>query len=172
MRWVALYTGHGDESALHLELEDGYASVDALARRAGSTRLLGLRDVGDLFAAGDDAVRELRTLAASATATAESARLRVAPPVRWPGKIICVGLNYLAHIEESGGTKPDRIVLFAKFASCVVGDHDDVVLPPITRELDYEGELGFEVRRSIPSRRWVRSSWTWPPRPRSKTCES
>jgi 2-keto-4-pentenoate hydratase/2-oxohepta-3-ene-1,7-dioic acid hydratase in catechol pathway len=58
-----------------------------------------------------------------------------------------VGLNYLAHIEESGGKKPDAIVLFAKFASSVVGDKENVVLPSITQKLDYEGELGVVIGR-------------------------
>lgn len=147
MRLAALYTGEGEESALHLELEDGYASVDELARRAGSAQLLGLRDVGDLFARGDAALRELDTLAASATATEPFEGVRVAAPVRRPGKIVCVGLNYLAHIEESGGKKPDAIVLFAKFASSVVGDKENVVLPSITQKLDYEGELGVVIGR-------------------------
>jgi 2-keto-4-pentenoate hydratase/2-oxohepta-3-ene-1,7-dioic acid hydratase in catechol pathway len=108
---------------------------------------MGLRDVGDLFTLGEGAVEELRSLADGATASPQSAGLRLASPVRRPSKIVCVGLNYLAHIEESGGTKPDRNVLFAKFPSCIVGSGEDVVMPSITRELDYEGELGVVIGR-------------------------
>jgi 2-keto-4-pentenoate hydratase/2-oxohepta-3-ene-1,7-dioic acid hydratase in catechol pathway len=58
-----------------------------------------------------------------------------------PGKIICVGLNYAAHVAESRGNRPERIVLFAKFPSCVIGPGEPIELPAVTGELDYEGEL-------------------------------
>jgi len=147
VKLAALYTGLGDESSLHLGVNAGYVSVDELARVAGSTRLLDLRDVGDLFALGDDAVEELRALSATATTPTVIAPPRLASPVRRPSKIICVGLNYMDHIEESGGKRPGRIVLFAKFPSCVVGSGEEIILPNITRELDYEGELGVVMGR-------------------------
>ncbi len=136
-----------DTSALHLALEDGYASVDDLARAAGSEHLQGLGDVADLFALGDAAVEELRTLAENARATISFDEARLAPPVRRPSKIVCVGLNYLAHIEESGGTRPERIVLFSKYPSSLVASGDPVQLPSITNELDYEGELAVVIGR-------------------------
>ena len=58
--------------------------------------------------------------------------VRYAPPVLRPGKIICVGLNYADHIAESRTAKPDRIVLFAKFPSCLVGHGDPIRYPAIT----------------------------------------
>lgn len=64
-----------------------------------------------------------------------------------PGKIICVGLNYADHIAESRTAKPDRIVLFAKFPSCLVGHADPIRYPAITTELDYEGELAVVIGR-------------------------
>ena len=64
-----------------------------------------------------------------------------------PGKIVCVGLNYADHIAESRTGKPGRIVLFAKFPSCLVGHADPIRYPAITTELDYEGELAVVIGR-------------------------
>jgi len=64
-----------------------------------------------------------------------------------PGKIVCVGLNYADHIAESRTPKPDRIVLFAKFPSCLIGHGDPIRYPAITTELDYEGELAVVIGR-------------------------
>ena len=141
--------GRRSASALHLATASGYVSVDRLAADRDAGALRGLADVGELLGRGPDAVAELRGLAAGmdpgAEADVPAAQARLAPPVRQPGKIICVGLNYLAHIAESRVTKPDRIVLFAKFASCLVAAGEPVVLPSITSELDYEGELAVVI---------------------------
>jgi acylpyruvate hydrolase len=106
-----------------------------------------LSDVAELFALGDSAVEELRALAENAQSTVSFDTARLAPPVRRPSKIVCVGLNYLAHIEESGGTRPERIVLFSKYPSSLVASGDDVELPSITNQLDYEGELAIVIGR-------------------------
>jgi acylpyruvate hydrolase len=101
--------------------------------------------VEELFRRGDQAVARLRELAVDAATDVATEAADFASPVLRPGKIVCVGLNYLDHIEESGGTKPERIVLFAKYPSCLVGSGHDVALPPITHELDYEGELAVVI---------------------------
>jgi 2-keto-4-pentenoate hydratase/2-oxohepta-3-ene-1,7-dioic acid hydratase in catechol pathway len=64
-----------------------------------------------------------------------------------PGKILCVGLNYADHIAESRAKPPERIVLFAKFSSCLIAHGEPIVRPAITSELDYEGELAVIIGR-------------------------
>jgi 2-keto-4-pentenoate hydratase/2-oxohepta-3-ene-1,7-dioic acid hydratase in catechol pathway len=63
------------------------------------------------------------------------------PPIARPGKIICVGRNYAEHARETGSDIPTRPILFAKFATAIVGPHDDVVRPREVEDLDYEAEL-------------------------------
>jgi acylpyruvate hydrolase len=63
------------------------------------------------------------------------------PVVPRPGKVICAGLNYAAHIEETRRERSDYPVLFAKFATSLTGPYDDIPLPPESRAIDYEGEL-------------------------------
>lgn len=73
------------------------------------------------------------------------------PVVPRPGKVICVGLNYRAHIEETGREESDYPVLFTKFATSLTGAFDPIPLPPESDQVDYEGELavviGERVRR-------------------------
>src|SRR5689334_25439637 len=105
VRLAALYRGDETGPRLHIAVDGGFAPVDELA--AGRPDLAGLRDVGDLYARGEDAVAALRELAAAATATVAPENVRYAPPVLRPGKIVCVGLNYADHIAESRGVAPD-----------------------------------------------------------------
>jgi 2-keto-4-pentenoate hydratase/2-oxohepta-3-ene-1,7-dioic acid hydratase in catechol pathway len=74
--------------------------------------------------------------------------LRPTPAVARPGKIVCIGLNYRAHVLEQGGQIPDRPLMFSKFANAVVGDGEPVIRPAGTRALDLEAELGVVVGRT------------------------
>ena len=58
-----------------------------------------------------------------------------------PGKIICVGLNYRSHAEETGGEAPKEPVLFSKFGDSLTWDGEEITLPPWHRCYDYEAEL-------------------------------
>jgi 5-carboxymethyl-2-hydroxymuconate isomerase len=66
-------------------------------------------------------------------------------PIARPGKIICVGLNYRDHAEESGIDAPPTPVIFAKFPSSVIGPGEPIRIPPVVKECDYEAELGVVI---------------------------
>ncbi|SIS74472.1 2-keto-4-pentenoate hydratase/2-oxohepta-3-ene-1,7-dioic acid hydratase (catechol pathway) [Alicyclobacillus vulcanalis] len=68
-------------------------------------------------------------------------QLRLAPPVTRPEKILCVGLNYRKHAEESKMPIPSSPVYFAKFANSLAGHGDEIAIPEVAREVDYEVEL-------------------------------
>ena len=78
----------------------------------------------------------------------QKAGLKPAAAVAWPGKIVCVGLNYAEHVAEGGRAAPSRPLLFSKFANAVVADGDDVVRPEGTEALDLEVELGVVIGRT------------------------
>jgi acylpyruvate hydrolase len=75
--------------------------------------------------------------------------VKLRPVVPRPGKIICVGLNYRAHVEEGVFDVPDYPVLFPKFADALIGAGAPVLLPPESEAVDYEGELAFVIGRSV-----------------------
>ena len=71
----------------------------------------------------------------------ESSRVSFLPPLSAPGKIICVGLNYVDHSIESGFTPPDYPAIFTRFASSLVGAGAPIMRPRVSVQLDYEGEM-------------------------------
>ena len=67
--------------------------------------------------------------------------VKLMAPVPHPSKVICVGLNYADHAAESGQPPPPEPVIFSKFTSAVIGHEDEIVLPPLSQQVDYEAEL-------------------------------
>src|SRR5690606_16274496 len=112
-----------------------------------ATEVVGPADVGELLA-----TTGLRAATAADGAQHAVADLDYAPLVTAPSKIVCVGLNYNAHIAETHREPPTYPTLFAKFADSLIGAHDDIVRPSETESMDWEGELviviGSEVRRA------------------------
>jgi len=66
-------------------------------------------------------------------------------PFARPGKIVCVGLNYRDHAEESGMEPPKWPLLFAKWPSSLIGPGVPIVIPAQAKEVDYEAELGVVI---------------------------
>ena len=73
--------------------------------------------------------------------------VRLLPPVPKPSKIICVGLNYDDHLEESGLKKPVYPEIFARFATSLIAHGEPIRLPPESSTLDYEAELAVVIGR-------------------------
>jgi acylpyruvate hydrolase len=67
-------------------------------------------------------------------------------PLPRPGKIICIGHNYLGH---SGATPPAFPDVFAKFANVVIGPREAIVMPTVADQVDYEGELAVVIGKSV-----------------------
>ncbi len=70
------------------------------------------------------------------------------PPVPNPGKILCVGLNYLPHILETGRAKPEKPTIFTRYPDSVVGHGQPLVCPAASTKFDYEGELALIIGKS------------------------
>ena len=98
---------------------------------------------------------DLRSLlAADALKDLETETTLVAPDsVRWtspvpnPDKILCVGLNYAAHIKETGRDRPPHPSIFTRYPSSVLGHGAPLLRPHVSDEFDYEGELAVIIGR-------------------------
>jgi 2-keto-4-pentenoate hydratase/2-oxohepta-3-ene-1,7-dioic acid hydratase in catechol pathway len=66
-----------------------------------------------------------------------------------PGKIVCVGRNYLAHAQELGNTMPKEPLLFLKPPSSVISNGGTILLPPQSQQVEYEGEIGIVIGRAL-----------------------
>ncbi|EFC82923.1 fumarylacetoacetate hydrolase family protein [Parafrankia sp. EUN1f] len=107
--------------------------------------LLPFASVGTLIASGPD----WRQAAAVDGERIEREGADLAPLVPQPPKIVCMGLNYATHLKEMGRTPPTHPTLFAKYASSLIGAHDDIIVPPVTSEVDWEGELAFVIGSTV-----------------------
>jgi len=67
------------------------------------------------------------------------------PPVRRPGKIICLGLNYAAHAAEGGNAAPEYPSFFMRGASSLIGHEAPLIRPKVSGSLDFEAELAVII---------------------------
>jgi acylpyruvate hydrolase len=123
MRYASTYDRNGDPVVAEVQ-------GDQLVPLAGLTEL------GQATTAQVLAAAERRTADAFPAADAD-----LRPVVPNPAKVICVGLNYKAHIEETGNADSAYPVLFPKFAQSLTGAYAPLDLPSETDQIDYEGEL-------------------------------
>lgn len=66
-----------------------------------------------------------------------------------PGKIVCVGRNYVEHAKELGNEVPKAPLIFLKPPSAVIGDGDPIRLPSASRQVEFEGEIGVVVGQRL-----------------------
>jgi acylpyruvate hydrolase len=103
----------------------------------------------ELIAQGADLLRVGRSLAQSPAIDLNAVRLL--PPVPVPPKILCVGLNYDDHLQESGLKKPEYPEIFGRFASSLIAHQEPIRRPRESTALDYEAELAVVIGK--PGRR-------------------
>jgi 2-keto-4-pentenoate hydratase/2-oxohepta-3-ene-1,7-dioic acid hydratase in catechol pathway len=75
----------------------------------------------------------------------DAAQVKFLPPIPDPPKIVCLGLNYRDHAMETNAPIPKDPVLFSKYATALIGHGDAIVLPAVSKEVDYEAELVIVV---------------------------
>jgi 2-keto-4-pentenoate hydratase/2-oxohepta-3-ene-1,7-dioic acid hydratase in catechol pathway len=115
----------------------GDGVVDLAARFAG--KVSSLRE-----ALARIELRELERLGGSAPDFGVD-EIAFAPVLPDAAKILCVGINYLPHIREMGRERPERPVLFVRFADSIVGHGQPLLKPRESEQLDYEGELAVVI---------------------------
>ena len=66
-----------------------------------------------------------------------------------PSKIVALGLNYHSHAEELNARLPDAPLIFLKPPTAVIGPEDNIVYPPSSARVDYEGELAVVIKKPL-----------------------
>jgi acylpyruvate hydrolase len=115
---------------------------------AGEVVILPFADVGALLRSGET----WRQISAADGERFEHERAEFVALLSAPGKVACVGRNYLRHVRDAGGEVPEHPTLFAKFPEALTGPYDDIPLPSESVAVDWEAELvvvlGAKVRRA------------------------
>lgn len=105
-------------------------------------------DLAALLAAGKGALAKAARAARRAPKRAVVKAPRTfLPPIENPGKIICVGLNYIDHAAEAGLKPPDYPILFLRVPSSVVGHGQAIIRPKASKHFDYECEMVVVIGR-------------------------
>jgi 2-keto-4-pentenoate hydratase/2-oxohepta-3-ene-1,7-dioic acid hydratase in catechol pathway len=102
-------------------------------------------DYDEAFFATDGLHRLREAVDSGALPRLDTTGLHIAAPLRRPGKIVCIGLNYRQHAAESGMEIPSEPVVFMKAPNTIVGPNDDVVIPRNSRKTDWEVELAVVI---------------------------
>ena len=161
---------------LHVKGTEGYLDV---AETTGDSRLSSLAGLLSAGSAGLSAARELSSEAGEPIQPDD-----LAPAAHGAGRVLCLGLNYGDHARETGWMPPSWPELFVRGPQSMVGPFDSIVAPALSRQLDYEGELGivigaggryirsedalgsvlgFTVLNEVTARDWQRASQQWTP---------
>lgn len=93
-----------------------------------------------LLALGPQGLRRARDAAAAGTPL-DRATCQLLAPLPDPEKVICIGLNYADHAAETGFPVPEEPAVFSKFNTAIRAPGDPIVLPRVSRKVDYEAEL-------------------------------
>jgi 2-keto-4-pentenoate hydratase/2-oxohepta-3-ene-1,7-dioic acid hydratase in catechol pathway len=155
---LKLVTFRGDDSRLHLgTLMPGELEILDFARVATEDGPPPLLEWIDLDQPHLGRAREIYESLVDDDARKDALRrdgslitrssVQLLAPVPRPGKVICIGLNYRDHAEESGMEVPKQPISFSKYSTSVVGPGDAVVIPPGSEQSDYEAELGVVIGR-------------------------
>ena len=91
-----------------------------------------------------DALHEVK-LASEAGPVLNLTDVTLLPPVQNPDKIICIGLNYMTHIKETGRDKPEKPAIFTRYPSSLVGHRVPMIRPNASDWFDFEGELAVII---------------------------
>jgi 2-keto-4-pentenoate hydratase/2-oxohepta-3-ene-1,7-dioic acid hydratase in catechol pathway len=149
MRFVT-YQGSGSPVARVGVVAADDRSVD----QVGDVSALGYGSMLDFLEGGEQAIEKMK---AAQLQTVPLTSVKLLAPIPKPRKLICVGLNYRDHAEETGSEIPAVATIFNKFATSVIGAGEAIVLPKVSTKPDYEAEFAFVIGkggRHIPESAW------------------
>jgi 2-keto-4-pentenoate hydratase/2-oxohepta-3-ene-1,7-dioic acid hydratase in catechol pathway len=150
MKLVSFF--HQDSYRLGVKREQGVVDVVAALSAVPEEQLIPTT-VHEVINGGTEVLNNLRSyidrvLGSDADTTAyvlDEATLTLGPCVPHPNKIICVGLNYRRHAEETNAQIPQFPILFNKFNNALAGHGDEISLPKVSVKVDYEAELAIVI---------------------------
>jgi acylpyruvate hydrolase len=108
--------------------------------------LLAPADVGELLSSPGSWQEAQSALAVS---TVDREAVAIGRLVPRPAKVLCIGLNYVKHIQEVGAAQPEYPTVFAKYARALIGHGEPIMMPSISSRVDWEVELVIVIGRAV-----------------------
>jgi 2-keto-4-pentenoate hydratase/2-oxohepta-3-ene-1,7-dioic acid hydratase in catechol pathway len=112
---------------------------------AGNLREISEAEIDGAFLASGGVARVREALERDELPVLDAEGLRIGAPIARPGKIVCIGLNYRDHAEETNTPPPAEPVVFMKAANTIVGPDDEVLIPRDSVKTDWEVELAVVI---------------------------
>jgi 2-keto-4-pentenoate hydratase/2-oxohepta-3-ene-1,7-dioic acid hydratase in catechol pathway len=104
-------------------------------------------DMTQFLVEGPGAMERAQAARGSAARRLALDQVHLRPPVPHPVKVLGIGLNYAAHVAETGAARPEHQVWFNKQRTCVIGPGQAIEIPRVSPQVDYEGELAMVIGR-------------------------
>ncbi|CAO2578914.1 Fumarylacetoacetate hydrolase domain-containing protein 2A [Lemmus lemmus] len=140
MRLVQFQTPHLEEPHLGLEsgIGGGVIDLNTFDPTLPKTMLQFLEQ-------GETTLSVARRALATQLPVLPRSQVTFLAPVTRPDKVVCVGMNYADHCKEQNVRVPKEPIIFSKFSSSIVGPYDEIILPPESKEVDWEVELAVII---------------------------
>jgi len=132
VRLATLLTDKGMRAAA--VVDDRFVDLAAISSEAS-------KDLTALLAELPEKTAEISTAVKKAAKEGKFISGELCAPIPRPGKVLCIGLNYRDHAEESNMPIPTEPVCFNKFSTAVIGPEATVEIPAVCQQVDYEAEL-------------------------------
>ncbi|MDP9849269.1 fumarylacetoacetate hydrolase family protein [Streptosporangium lutulentum] len=116
---------------------------------AGNLREISEAEIDGAFFASGGVARVREALERDELPVLDTEGLRIGAPIARPGKIVCIGLNYRDHAEETNAQIPAEPIIFMKAPNTIVGPHDEVLIPRDSVKTDWEVELAVVIGRTV-----------------------
>jgi 2-keto-4-pentenoate hydratase/2-oxohepta-3-ene-1,7-dioic acid hydratase in catechol pathway len=139
-----------DDGTYKLGVHHNQHIIDVIGTVQKSTGQIHQTDIMSVISNSEEELSKLQDLLTNAihegTATyIHEDQLDWGPCVTHPHKIICVGLNYRKHADETNAPYPEVPILFNKFDNTLTGHRSNIPIPKVTKQVDYEVELGIVI---------------------------
>jgi 2-keto-4-pentenoate hydratase/2-oxohepta-3-ene-1,7-dioic acid hydratase in catechol pathway len=135
------------KKALGVKIESGIVDLEAALNERPNEQVQ--TNIMEVIAGGKESLSAIEnyihTIPNEASYIKNEEEIQWGPCVTQPNKIICVGLNYRKHADETNAPYPEVPILFNKFNNTLTGHKSEIAVPKVTEQLDYEVELGVVI---------------------------
>ncbi|XP_031350014.1 fumarylacetoacetate hydrolase domain-containing protein 2A isoform X2 [Photinus pyralis] len=95
----------------------------------------------ECLATGESVIEKTKRIIAAGKSVVSVNDVNLLAPISKPDKVVCIARNYTGHCQEQNLPAPTEPMFFSKFSSCLIGPYDEIILPEISKRVDWEVEL-------------------------------